>query len=329
MTISLLRFDMRAPAFGAEPAALYEAALEMAAYADAKGFDAVILSEHHASEDGFLPSPLAMAGAVAGRTRRLRIQIAALLVPLHDPVRLAEDLAVLDLVSGGRVATVAGLGYRPEEYALFGRDWKARGRLLDEALETMLRVWRGEPVEREGHTFFVTPRPCTQPHPPLFVGGQSLAAARRAARFGLPFQPASNDAEMIAAYREGCEARGVPPVVLAPGDATSIFVAEDPDRAFAELGPHLLHDARSYAGWQPAHQRSAVHSDAQSVEELRREGKYQVLTPEACIARARERGPFGVFIHFPLCGGAPPELGWRSLELYAERVLPALRDTAR
>ncbi|MDX1648570.1 MAG: LLM class flavin-dependent oxidoreductase [Myxococcota bacterium] len=328
MALSLLRLDMRAPSFGTPAPELYDAAMEMAAWVDDRGFDLITLSEHHAAGDGYLPSPIAMAGALAGRTRRIRIQIAALLVPLHDPVKLAEDLAVLDLASGGRVAVVAGLGYRPEEYALFGRDWSRRGRLLDEALETMLRVWRGEPLEVDGRELVVGPAPRTRPHPPLFVGGQSGAAARRAARFGLPFQPASNDPEMIGLYRSECEARGVAPVVLAPGDATTVFVAEDPDRAWATLGPHLLHDARSYASWQPAHQRSAVHSDATSVEELRREGKYRVLTPEACVEHARAAGPFAPVIHFPLCGGAPPALGWRSLELYVERVLPRLREDA-
>lgn len=329
MVMSLLRLDMRSPAFAKTPTpALYDAALEMASFADAHGFDAITLSEHHGAEDGFLPSPLALAGVLAGRTRRIRIQVAALLVPLYDPIKLAEDLAILDLASGGRVGIVAGIGYRPEEYALLGRDWAARGRLLDEALETLLRAWRGEPFEVDGRRVTVTPRPRTQPHPPVFVGGQSVRAARRAARFGLPFQPASNDPEMIAAYRRACEASGVPPVVLPPGEATSIFVAEDPDRAWAELGPHLLHDARTYAAWQPPSQRSAVHSDATSIEELRREGKYQVLTPDACVERAQRSGPLTPCIHFPLCGGAPPELGWRSIELYVERVLPRLRGTA-
>jgi alkanesulfonate monooxygenase SsuD/methylene tetrahydromethanopterin reductase-like flavin-dependent oxidoreductase (luciferase family) len=327
MALSLLRLDMRAPGLGdGERAALYDAAVEMAGYVDAHGFDAITLSEHHGAEDGFLSSPLAMAGVIAGRTRRVRIQVAALLVPLYEPIKLAEDLAVLDLASGGRVGVVAGMGYRPEEYALFGRDWKARGRLLDEALETLLRAWRGEPFEVGGRGVVVTPPPRTRPHPPVFVGGQSKAAARRAARFGLPFQPASNDPEMIAVYRAECAERGVAPVVLPPGEATSVFVAEDPERAWAELGPHLLHDARTYASWQPASQRSAVHSDATTVPELRREGKYRVLTPEACVEYARAAGPFAPVIHFPLCGGAPPALGWRSLELYVERVLPRLRE---
>src|ERR687893_2814439 len=104
---------MRAPASGpASPAELYGASLDMAAWADRVGIGSIVLSEHHGAEDGFLPSPVVAAAAIAGRTEHITITIGALLLPLHDPVRVAEDLAVLDLLSRGRVSTVLGLGYR-------------------------------------------------------------------------------------------------------------------------------------------------------------------------------------------------------------------------
>jgi len=326
MAIPLLRFDMRAPAATPErTSALYQTALEMAAWADTRGFAAVTLSEHHASADGFLPSPIAMAGCMVGRTRSIRVAISALLLPLYDPVKLAEDLVVLDHASGGRIAATVGLGYRPEEYAMFGRDWSARGALFDEALEVLLRAFSGEPFEWHGRRVQVTPRPFTQPHPTIFVGGMSRAGARRAARFGLPFQPALNDPEVLSAYTEECKRLGVEsPLLLPPGSGETIIVSRDPERSWALLGPHLLHDARAYANWQPAGQRSAVHSSATSIEALRAEGVYRVLTPEQCIARARERGPLADFVLFPLCGGTPPELGWESLELFANEVLPRI-----
>ena len=117
----MMRFDMRAPDGGAPPAELYRAALEMAAWGEEHGCAAVAVSEHHASPDGYLPAPLVLAAAIAGRTQRLPVQVAALLLPLHDPIALAEQMAVLDLVSGGRVSYVLAVGYRPEEYAAFGR----------------------------------------------------------------------------------------------------------------------------------------------------------------------------------------------------------------
>jgi alkanesulfonate monooxygenase SsuD/methylene tetrahydromethanopterin reductase-like flavin-dependent oxidoreductase (luciferase family) len=327
MPISILRFDLRAPAFSPAPAeALYAAALDMAQYADEHGLDSLTVSEHHGTEDGFLPSPLVLAAAFAGRTRRIRIGISALLAPLYDPVRLAEDLAVLDLASRGRVATTLGLGYRPEEYAALGRDFAGRGRLFDACIETLLTAWRGEPFAWQGRTVRVTPRPLTQPHPLLLVGGQSRAAARRAARFGLPFQPASNDPDVIALYQRECARLGVAnPLVLPPGSGEMIWVSRDPEKSWRELGPHLLHDARTYASWQPASQTgSVVHSRATSVEALRAEGIYRVLTPDECVARARAQGPLAVFVLFPLCGGTPPDLAWEGLRLYAEEVLPRI-----
>jgi alkanesulfonate monooxygenase SsuD/methylene tetrahydromethanopterin reductase-like flavin-dependent oxidoreductase (luciferase family) len=324
MAISLLRFDLRrAPFSPVDHAALYTAALEMAEYADARGLTAISLSEHHAVPDGFLPAPIVFAAALAGRTQRVRITISALLATLYDPVKLAEDLAVLDLASRGRVSTTLGMGYRPEEYASLGKDFAARGRALDECIEVLLRAWTGEPFEWRGRSVCVTPRGCSSPHPPICAGGQSLAGARRAARFGLPYQPASNDREMIALYTSECARLGKRAVVLPPGSGEMIWIARDPDRAWRELGPYLLYEATTYASWQPAAQQSsAVHSRAKSADDLRAEGKYRVLTPDECVARAKEQGPFATFVLFPLCGGTPPELGWESVRLLCEEVLP-------
>jgi alkanesulfonate monooxygenase SsuD/methylene tetrahydromethanopterin reductase-like flavin-dependent oxidoreductase (luciferase family) len=326
LAVSVLRLDLRAPAFSpASARELYAAALDMAGFADERGFSVVSLSEHHGIDDGYLPSPLVMAAAIAGRTRRIGIHVSALLVPLYDPVKLAEDLAVLDLASGGRVAVVAGLGYRPEEYSALGKDFARRGKLLDECLEVLFRAWKGEPFEHRGRTVRVTPVPATRPHPTLFVGGSTEAAARRAARFGLPFAPPLHDPALADLYQKECERLGVRGgFVLSPGEPATTFVARDPERAWRELGRYLLYDATTYASWQRPGQRSYSHSRATTLEELRAEGKYRVLAPEACVALARAQGPLATFVHAPLCGGAPPALGWESLRLYASEVLPRL-----
>ena len=326
MAISVIRFDLRAPAFSpASRRELFDAALEMAAFADERGFQVATLSEHHGVEDGYLPSPLVMAGVLAGRTRRIGLNVSALLVPLYDPVKLAEDLVVLDWASRGRLMVVAGLGYRPEEYAALGRDFGKRGKLLDEALDVLLRAWRGEAFEYRGAVVRVTPEPFTKPHPTVFVGGSTPAAAKRAARFGLPFAPPLHDPALASLYETECARLGVKGgFVLSPGEPATTFVARDPDRAWADLGPYLLHDATSYAAWQRPEQRSYQHSRATSVEALRAEGKYRVLTPDECVALAKAQGPLATFVHAPLCGGAPPALGFESLRLYADEVLPRL-----
>ena len=210
MAISVIRFDLRAPAFSpASRRELFDAALEMAGFADERGFQVATLSEHHGVEDGYLPSPLVMAGVLAGRTRRIGLNVSALLVPLYEPVKLAEDLVVLDWASRGRLMVVAGLGYRPEEYAALGRDFGKRGKLLDEALDVLLRAWRGEAFEYRGAVVRVTPEPFTKPHPTVFVGGSTPAAAKRAARFGLPFAPPLHDPALASLYETECARLGV------------------------------------------------------------------------------------------------------------------------
>jgi hypothetical protein len=103
-----------------------------------------------------------------------------------------------------------------------------------------------------------------------------------------------------------------------------VWVSDDPDRTWAEIGPHLLYDATVYASWQPEGQRSAVHSDAKTVAALRAEGKYLILTPDECVERARAQGAFAATVLFPLCGGIPPKLAWPGLELFANEVMPKL-----
>ncbi|GGS88794.1 MULTISPECIES: LLM class flavin-dependent oxidoreductase [Streptomyces] len=323
MPVTVVRFNLVAP--GASPAALsarYRAALEMAAYADEHGISTVQTEEHHGADDNWLPSPFAFAGAVFGATRRIAVTVSAVIGPLHDPLRLAEEIAVLDLLSGGRLVTVAGIGYRQEEYDLFGVDWRRRGRIQDELLRTLLAAWTGEEFTYRGRRVRLTPRPYTDPHPLLLVGGSSEAAARRAARFGLPFFPSAHLPELEAYYKEKLTEYGTEGWTMMPAAETPLLhLAEDPDRAWAEYGGHFLHEARTYASWQSGGIRSAVRSAATTVAELRAEGVYRVLTPEQCVAQGLD----SLVLH-PLAGGMPVEEGWRSLRLFAERVLPALPD---
>jgi alkanesulfonate monooxygenase SsuD/methylene tetrahydromethanopterin reductase-like flavin-dependent oxidoreductase (luciferase family) len=320
----MMRFDMRSPAGGAATDDLYAAALEMAAWGEEHGAAAAVLSEHHASEDGYLPSPILLATAIAARTTHLPISIAALLVPLHDPVRLAEDMAVADVITRGRISYVAGLGYRPEEYAMFGQSLAERGRRMETSLAVLRQAWTGEELEYEGRTVRVTPCPYTPGGPPLLYGGGTAAAARRAARFGLSFLAQAAAPGLEQTYRDECARHGVEPgmcIIPAVGSATSVFVADDVDEGWARYGPHMLHDARMYASWLGATD-AASKSVAPTVDAMRAEaGAYRVLTPTQAVDYVRE---FGLLPLHPLCGGCPPDDAWRSLHLVASAVLPAL-----
>lgn len=327
MSTLVMRFDLRSPAFGTPTVELYAAALDMAVFAEEHQFAAVVVSEHHASDDGYLPSPIVLASAIAARTSRIAVNVAALIVPLYDTVRLAEDLAVLDHVSRGRVSYVVGVGYRPVEYEALGRDFAQRSKVVVEQIALMRRAWTGEPFEHEGRRIHVRPVPYTQPHPVLFYGGGSLGAARRAARLDLPFFPQLRDQRLRQAYQDERARLGLAPgLVISPASAPlNVFVSEDPDATWARIGKHLLHDARSYAQW---HAEAGLESDAleraDSIDALRRGSVYAVLTPDECVDLVRRRRAMSVH---PLCGGLPPEIGWETLNLIATKVQPALDDT--
>jgi alkanesulfonate monooxygenase SsuD/methylene tetrahydromethanopterin reductase-like flavin-dependent oxidoreductase (luciferase family) len=322
MMITVLRLNMTLP--GIDPSQLsmmYAAALDMAEFAEANGFAAVTTDEHHGANDGWMPATLVFTGMLAARTRTISVSVQALLLPLHDPLRVAEDLAVLDLASNGRVAVTLGLGYRPEEYEAHRKDWSQRGRLMDEAVDALLSAWTGEPFDYHGTRVRVTPVPRTKPHPHVMIGGSGKPAARRAARFGLPFAPPASLPDLEAYYLEQCELHGHPGIVVSPpSDLTLTFVAEDPDRAWAEIGHHLLHEAVTYADWQTPDIKSSVHSHARTVEDLRTEGLYEILSPQQCRARAKERGADALTVLHPLCGGMPIEWAWNCLHLYADAV---------
>lgn len=321
------RFDFRAP--GADPptnSALYGRALDQVEYVEQSDQDAIMLSEHHGADDGYLPSPMPVAAAFAARTRRIPITVSALIVNLYDPVRLAEDMAVIDLLSGGRVGYVFALGYRPEEYALYGRSWTSRGRTAEAAIELLLETLRTQHVDRGGRYGAVTPAPLSRPHPLLYYGGGTPQAARRAARLGLNFQPQVADPSLRALYRAECERLGRNPghvMMLPPGPAT-VFCSEDPDAFWARYGHHLLADARGYAAWQgDVGLGSHVHDASTTVNELRSAGKYLVDTPDGLVQRCQD-GTLSVVTAHPLCGGMPEEPSWESLRLLGEKVAPAV-----
>lgn len=310
-----LRFDMRAPAIGAPATDLYRAAIEMCAWAETRGAVVAVLSEHHAAHDGHLPSPLILGSAIAARTERLAILLAAVALPFWDPVRLAEEITVLDNISKGRVWYAFGIGHRVEEYEHFGVDMRQRGLLADENLELLLRLLKGEPVTHDGRRIHVTPTCATPGGPPIMIAGGSPAGARRAARHGLGFISQVNSPELKEVYESECRANGYAPGLTQFPDGsapTAAFVADDIDRAWDELGPYLLHDAMTAAAYRHGDDTVASISRAQSVEELRAvPGPYRIYTADEAIAHLRDGRGLQLL---PLCGGLPPDLAWPYLE---------------
>ena len=320
-----LTYDMRAPDFGASAVDLYQAAVEQCAWADRVGFDGVSLLEHHASVDGYLPSPIVLGSAVAAVTERMLIRMSVVLLPLYHPIRLAEDLAVLDLIAEGRLRLTVGAGYRPEEYEQFDLNIKRRPSLMEDGVEVLKQAWTGEPFEWRGHTVRVLPRPFQEPRPAIALGGSSPAAAKRAARIADDFQPVGP--KLYDIYLEELAALGKPvPERLRGGRSGGMFfhIAEDPDRAWAEIAPHAMHETNDYAEWAKG-MRGSPYTAFDSADELRKSGMYEIVTPDEAVDLIRERR--GVAFK-PLMGGLEPEIGWESLALFESKVLPRLRESS-
>lgn len=318
----ILRLDLRSPAFAGENPALYRTGLEMAAMADALGFDHCMLSEHHGAEDGYLPSPLVYGGAVAARTERLRLRISAIILPLHDPLRLAEDAAVLDRIAQGRLELVLVAGFLPSEFSMFGRSHGERSRLLEEGIAVLRQAWRGEPFDYQGRTVRVTPRPWQASGPPLLLGGATPLAARRAAEWGDGFVPGI--AGLYDTYGATCRQLGKPVAPEPVFGPLAIFVSEDPEAAWRRIAPHALHETNCYARWYREGNIPGPYTPFDSADALRASGLYQVLTPAQCIDLAQRLGPTGQMYIHPLLAGIDPEVGWETLQLLKSQVLPAL-----
>lgn len=319
-----LRFDLRHPDFSpVSTTERYRACIEMCEWADRNGAMFVGLSEHHGSADGYLPAPLPLAAAIAARTENVMISVNAIPAPFHDPLRLAEDAAVVDLISGGRLALIIGGGYVPSEFEMFGVELSERPRRVTETLAALKTAWTGEAFEHRGRIVTVRPTPASPGGPALFMGGTSEGAARRAARISDGYVP--SDLDSWQCYRDECLALGKPDP--GPGRAEIggeiTMLAEDPESAWEELGPYFLHETNAYGRW---HQESGVPSPyrcAETVGEIRDRGQYRILTPEEYRKEMDAAGDGAFAIMHPMVGGVPPELGWRHLRLFEETFLAA------
>lgn len=249
-------YDFRnPPGSGLSDAEVYAETLDHIVACEAMGFDVVWLTEHHFIGDGYLPSVLTMAAAVAARTTTVTIGTAVLLLPLHDPIRVAEDAAVVDVLSGGRLRLGLGLGYKLEEFEAFGVDRRHRVGRLEEGVEVMRAAWadgpahvRGRHVRLDGVD--VTPKPVQRPGIPIWLAGRAEAPVRRAARLGDGLMGVSGD-HLYRLFHEEWAARG------REGPAqvcTFAFVmpADDPERAQAELGRFGAYRYDEYTKWYGA-----------------------------------------------------------------------------
>jgi alkanesulfonate monooxygenase SsuD/methylene tetrahydromethanopterin reductase-like flavin-dependent oxidoreductase (luciferase family) len=282
---------------------LYRENLEQIEWSEELGFESVWLSEHHVTDEGYLPSVFPMLAAIAERTSTMRIGSAILLGPFQHPIRFAEDVAVLDQLSAGRLDVGLGLGYRRAEFEALGVPISERARRTEELVEVARRVWADGTV---------TPPPFQQPEPPFWIGGSTEAAARRAARLRCHFMPdAFVGTEVLDLYRELWDGK----VSINP----SVYVGD-----WDDVAEHFLYQYNRYREWggEPLLERA---------EDLPRE-RYIVGTPDDVAAGIRaieERTRCDRLFFWARPPGLDIERSNRSLELFAREVIPRVQTAAR
>ncbi len=332
MRFGLLTDFRNPPQWARSAADVYADIIDHMVWAESLGFEDAFFLEHHFTDDDYVPSPLVAATAVAARTKKMRVFTNILILPLYDPVRLAEDGAVLDVISNGRLDLGVGLGYRPEEFAGHGIDLKTRASRANEALEIIRRLWQGEKVTFHGKHFHidgarVTPRPVQQPNPPIWVGGFGPAAIRRAAKYGDGYIGPAHKRN-VEMYRDELRKVGKDPaaarVTGSLHGVSWLVVSSDPERDFNRFAPGVMYWYNAYAKWfEGPGSQFWQHMDG--VDELKRRNLITVVTPDEAVKLIRAAvaevplESFGVSIAPP---GVPVSEITDNIELFAKKVMP-------
>lgn len=325
-----LWYDFRnPPQWGKSFESFYAECLDQIVDAEERGFDSAWLTEHHFCDDGYTPSPLVLAAAIGARTRRMHLGTNLMLLPLHDPVRVAEDAATLSLTTGGRFDLGVGIGYRQMEFDQFGRKLSHRPSLIEEGIEVVRRAWSGESINFSGKRFEVgdlrvTPVP--EHRPKILLGGMAPPAVERAARVADGFL--STGGLGLDLY---CEALHKFERPLTDGNVVMgcwAIIAEDPEAEAARIGEHILYQANEYIKWG-AFGPPGETPLYDSVESAIENGLYELWDADTAINRLRQLVkdyPMISDIHFwAQFPGEPVSSGSARLAYIAEKVLPALR----
>jgi alkanesulfonate monooxygenase SsuD/methylene tetrahydromethanopterin reductase-like flavin-dependent oxidoreductase (luciferase family) len=321
------------PESGRSFAALYRDSLEQVELAEALGFDSIWLTEHHFTDDGYLPAMLPAAAAIAARTKHVTIGTFVLLAPFQHPLKLAEDAAVVDVISNGRLRLGLGQGYRQEEFDGFGVPRAQRlGRTL-ETIQILKLAWTGKRFNFDGKYFHfkdvrVLPTPASRPYPELLWGAGAPKAIRRAAQMGLSFACVGGRKEM-GIYSEALKQAGRNPADFSLVNSRVVYLAASAQEAWRDVGDALMYQAEHYGKWLSAAAGTTDMSKVLIRPDPERLKRTSILGPpdevRARISEVIESGPITDLITVAQLPGLDPAKARRSLERFGREVLPAFK----
>lgn len=313
--------------------AVYESALACAVAAEEQGYDWINVTEHHVAADGYLPALFVLLAAMAARTERIRLSTGMLILTLHSPLRIAEEAAVLDIISGGRLTLGVAAGYREVEFEAMQVDYGTRGKRFVESLELMRLAWTGEPFTFSGEIFdfpelVVRPVPIQRPGIPLWLGGTTPVALRRAVRHSAPVFPGATDeiavvAERMATYDrlrdELAPAHGAGPRELVlPRLAV---VADSTEEARRRALPGIRAMLQTYQSWGLPVDFTQMLSDWELLDDLVIAGDADHCA--ACIERYAELGLTDLLLQFAMPTLEPAVIAESQARFMAEVATPA------
>jgi probable F420-dependent oxidoreductase len=317
----------------------YQEALDEVVLGEELGFDSIWMEEHHGIKNHYWPSPLMVLAGFATRTERVILGTDILVLPFYHPSKIAEDTAMLDIMSNGRAVLGVAIGYRQDEFDLFGQPMARRGARFEEQVQIIRRLWHEDALTFEGEFYqlkdaSVEPKPVQSGGVPLWLGGWGPLSLQRAAKFGdawLP-GPTANLQKLLDAqtsYREELSALGKDPAKV-PTPLTREVIIADTEAEARELAErHLLVNYRDeYAGgWKHPLIGSEDSTRVDELDEIGRD-RFVVGTPDQCIEKIQHfRDTFGVdhFIARLFFPGMPHEHIKKELQLLAREVMPAFR----
>jgi probable F420-dependent oxidoreductase len=313
----------------------YNEALEEVVRAEDLGFDSVWMEEHHSVADHYWPSPMTVLAGFATRTARLTLGTDIVVAPFHHPVRLAEDAAMVDIMSGGRLVLGAAIGYKPDEFALYGTELGKRGARFEEQLAIVKALWTQDWVSFRGAFYQVEgrlePKPVAKPHPPIWIGGWGDITLRRAATLAdnwIP-GPTADLARLRAGKQRLLANRRAAGLDAPPGEwplTRDVIIADTDEEARALAERHIMVSYRKeYAGgWKHPFIDASIATDLDTVKRDR----FLIGSPDRVIEDLRpfvqDYGMTHLIcrLFFP---GMPHRHIMRELELLSKEVMPAFK----